>query len=95
MTVIPRLRAMSPVRMEVGAHLLAAVEDSAGVAAFATAVVWRALHRGKTERVPKDHSLSMATRKQRSVSTVAAFKVASGPERTQERRPRDASQWIL
>lgn len=61
MTVIPRLRAMSPVRMEVGVHLLAAaVEDSAGADAFVAAVVWRALHRGKAERAPKDQSLSMA-----------------------------------
>ena len=45
MTVIPRLRAMSPVRMEVGVHLLAgAVEDAACGVALATAVVWRALH---------------------------------------------------
>ena len=58
---MPRFRAMSPVRTDFGVHLLAVeVEDSASAAALFTAVVWSALHRGRAERVPKDHSLSMA-----------------------------------
>lgn len=60
-TVIPRLRAMRPVRIEVGVQVLVdADEDSASAAALLTTVEWNALHRGKTGRVPKDHSLSMA-----------------------------------
>lgn len=65
-TVIPRLRAMRPVRTEVGVQVLVdADEDSASAVALLTTVEWNALHRGKTGRVPKDHSLSMMVGGQR------------------------------
>lgn len=57
---MPRFRAMRPVRTEVGVQVLVdAAEDSASADALLTTVVWNALHRGKTGRVPKDQSLSM------------------------------------
>ncbi len=59
-TVIPLLRAMRPVRTEVGVQVLVdADEDSTSAVALLTTVEWNALHRGKTGRVPKDQSLSM------------------------------------
>lgn len=59
-TVIPRLRAMRPVRTDVGVQVLVdADKDSASAVALLTTVEWNALHRGKTGRVPNDQSLSM------------------------------------